>query len=112
MYLYLTWLTAENIARVSVAIDYDGNGFRRVVAIALNEPALLNALLAISEAHLSRWQRKTDKTSRGYFRKSVRCLQERLKGSETAKSETTLVVMLVLLIYEVYYLHAPLSASH
>ncbi|KAH8197443.1 hypothetical protein TruAng_008374 [Truncatella angustata] len=82
------------------AIDYDGNGWRKLVGVSLNEPALQNALLAISESHLKRLQRKSTSQSRFYIHKSLQHLQGRFQEPALLNNEITLMVLLVLLAYE------------
>lgn len=87
---------------MSLAVDYDGNGYRRFAATALNDQALLNALLAWSESHYCRWQRKEDTQSKTQLRRSFEHLQQRLVDPQLARSEVTLMTMIVLLVYDVY----------
>lgn len=35
----------KNVSRITVAIDYDGNGFRTLVRSGINDPSVLNAVL-------------------------------------------------------------------
>lgn len=91
----------ENLSRISLAVDYDGNGYRRFVGVSLNDGALLNAILGTSEAHLNRWQRKKDVTSRTYIKKSLQQLQRRFEKPALLRSETTLMTIVVHLTYEV-----------
>lgn len=89
-----------NLSRISVAIDYDGNGWRNLVGIGLNEPALQNALLAVSDAHLARLQQRSASRSRVYLKKSLQNLQARFRDPALLRSEITLMTLLVLLIHE------------
>lgn len=90
-----------NIARISLAIDYTSNGYRNLTAKAIYEPALLNAMLAVSASHLSRWQGVPDTLSRGFLRASLRQLRERIAKPSLARQETTLQIILMILSYEV-----------
>ncbi|OTA67965.1 hypothetical protein K449DRAFT_461915 [Hypoxylon sp. EC38] len=90
----------RNFSRISLAVDYDGNGWRRLVGIGLSEPALQNALLATSEAHLSRLQQKDTSQSHVYLRRSLQLLQFRFERPDLLRSEITLMVLLALLVYE------------
>ncbi|KAI1078993.1 aldehyde dehydrogenase family-domain-containing protein [Whalleya microplaca] len=91
---------AKNVARLAIAIDYDGNGYRRLVAVALNDQALLYALLALSASHMNRWQKRPDEQPRLYLRQSLQHLQRRLTKPALARSEVTLMTLLVLLTFE------------
>lgn len=90
-----------NVARIAIAVDYDGNGFRRCAVVALNDSALLNALLALSASHLHRLQGQRDTTSKMYLRRSFQQLNRRLHKPNLAESEVTLMTMVVLLSFEV-----------
>ncbi|KAF3012637.1 hypothetical protein E8E14_010385 [Neopestalotiopsis sp. 37M] len=85
----------RNLSRISVAIDYDGNGWRNLVGIGLNEPALQNALLAVSDAHLARLQQKSASRSRVYLKKSLQNLQARFRDPALLRSEITLMTLLL-----------------
>lgn len=91
----------HNIARLALSIDYEDNGYRRLVSIALNEASLLYALLAMSASHLSRWHRLPDTTSRIYLRSAFEQLEQRFASPSKMREEATLATMLVLLGYEV-----------
>ncbi|KAH8881871.1 hypothetical protein GQ53DRAFT_812402 [Thozetella sp. PMI_491] len=90
----------KNLSRISLAIDYDGNGYRRLVNFGVNDEALLNALLAVSEAHLDRLQRKSTSRSRVYIQRALKHLHHRFEKPELLRSETTFMAMMVLLNYE------------
>ncbi|KAI6083314.1 fungal-specific transcription factor domain-containing protein [Hypoxylon rubiginosum] len=90
----------RNFSRISVAIDYDGNGWRRILGVGLNESALQNALLAISEAHLTRLQRKSVSQSHKYVQKSLQSLQSRFEDPALLRNEITLMTLLALLVHE------------
>lgn len=92
---------SENLSRISLAVDYDGNGYRRLASVGLNDGSLLNALLAMSEAHLGKWQRKAAYNSWVYVRRSMQLLQKRLEKPALMRSEVTLMTILVLLTHEV-----------
>ncbi|KAI5867539.1 fungal-specific transcription factor domain-containing protein [Durotheca rogersii] len=92
----------NNIARVIIAVDYDGNGYRRLAAIALADDALLNALLALSASHLNRSQKRTDNTPRLYLRQALQHLQTRLQKPAQSRSELTITTMWILLLFELW----------
>ncbi|KAI0006623.1 fungal-specific transcription factor domain-containing protein [Xylariaceae sp. FL0662B] len=90
----------RNFSRISVAIDYDGNGWRKILAVGLNESALQNALLAISESHLTRLQRKSVSQSHKYLQRSLQQLQSRFEEPALLRNEITLMTLLALLVHE------------
>lgn len=69
--------------------------------MALEEPALLNAILAVAAAHLSKWQQVEDTESHKYLRRALVQLQEVLGDPESAVKESTLGTILFLASYEV-----------
>jgi len=94
-------LALENITKLALAIDYHGNGYRKFARMALHDPAILNALLAVACSHLSKWRRKQDTESRVYLRKAVSMLQQRFRTPKLVRNEATVVIMLLLSTYEV-----------
>lgn len=100
----------ENVSRISIAVDHAENGFRKLSASALNDLGLLNALLALSASHMSRWQQRPDKTSAIYLRRALQHLQGRFSRPASARSEITLSTMMVLVIYEVWFLYIASSS--
>ncbi|KAF3809802.1 hypothetical protein GCG54_00005346 [Colletotrichum gloeosporioides] len=90
----------KNIARLSLAVDYDGNGYRRLAVVSLNDAALLNAILTVSSSHLNRWHGRKDSAPKFHLRKALHHLQKRLLKPAQARSEITFMTMLLLLIYE------------
>ncbi|CAI4213960.1 unnamed protein product [Parascedosporium putredinis] len=86
----------HNIARIALAIDYTGNGYRSLLPMALREPAVLNAALAVAASHHSRWQHTTDVVSRRYLRAASTALRDRFSKPEHIHSEVTLATMLLL----------------
>lgn len=97
-----------NIARIALAIDYDQNGYRGLLPMAMEEPALLNGLLAVAASHHSRWQKTEDHFSRQYLRCATGALARRFRKPELIKKPTTLACILTLITYEV--LQCSLSA--
>ncbi|KAI4858695.1 fungal-specific transcription factor domain-containing protein [Hypoxylon rubiginosum] len=92
----------HNFARVALAIDYNTNGYRSLLPMAMHEPVLMNAILAVASSHHSRWQKTTDNTSRQYRRSALQALRQRFNDPELVKSPATLASMLALVTYEVF----------
>ncbi|KAJ5498164.1 fungal-specific transcription factor domain-containing protein [Penicillium expansum] len=92
----------ENIARIALAIDYNGNGYRSLLPMAVKEPAVLNAALAVAASHHSRWQRKPDTVSRKYLRAASKALRERFLSPNSIHDPVTLASMLLLVSFEVF----------
>jgi hypothetical protein len=95
-------LDAENISRLALAVDYHGNGYRKFATLALHEPVVLNAMLAVASSHLSKWQNTADTDSRMFRKRAMTQLQQRFRIPGLVGSETTLVAMLLLSTYEVF----------
>ncbi|VUC23385.1 unnamed protein product [Clonostachys rosea] len=93
---------SHNIARIGLAIDHHGNGYRWLLPMAMSEPALLNAALAVAASHHSRWQQKTDDVSQKYLRASCKDLKQRFTNPKLTHSTVTLATMLLLSTYEVF----------
>lgn len=93
--------TLENVARIALAIDHDKNGYRSLLPMAMEEPALMNALLAVAASHHSRWQNVEDKMSAKYLEASTKALSQRFSQPELIGSPTTLACMLALTTFEV-----------
>lgn len=70
--------------------------------MALREPAVLNAALAVAASHHSRWQHTTDVVSRRYLRAASTALRDRFSKPEHIHSEVTLAAMLLLVTFEVF----------
>ncbi|KAJ5556478.1 hypothetical protein N7494_000393 [Penicillium frequentans] len=70
----------ENIARIGLAVDYDSNGYRGLLPYAMNDIAVMNAMLAVAASHHSRWQNTTDVESRNYLNLSISGLQEKIRN--------------------------------
>ncbi|KAH9214555.1 fungal-specific transcription factor domain-containing protein [Leptodontidium sp. 2 PMI_412] len=92
----------RHISTIALAIDYTENGYRMLTPMALEEPALLNAILAVAAAHLSKWQQVEDTESHKYLRRALVQLQEVLGDPESAVKESTLGTILFLASYEVF----------
>ncbi|KAF1851635.1 uncharacterized protein K460DRAFT_401650 [Cucurbitaria berberidis CBS 394.84] len=92
----------KNVARFALAIDYHGNGYRKFATLALHDPMILDAVLAVARSHLSRWHGTVDVESRFYLKKAIGQLQQRFRSPHLLKSETTVVAMLLLATYEVF----------
>ncbi|CAG9998473.1 unnamed protein product [Clonostachys byssicola] len=93
---------SHNIARIGLAIDHQGNGYRWLLPMAMSEPALLNAALAVAASHHSRWQQSTNNDSLKYLRASCQNLKQRLVDRKLVHSNVTLASMLLLATYEVF----------
>ncbi|KAH8894013.1 hypothetical protein GQ53DRAFT_821134 [Thozetella sp. PMI_491] len=91
-----------NVARLALAIDYDGNGYRSMLPMAMEEPALMNAMLAVAASHHGRWQNTTETVSRKYLRAAIKGLSDRLSRPELVSSPVTLAAMLCLVSFEVF----------
>ncbi|KID66109.1 Zn(2)-C6 fungal-type DNA-binding domain protein, partial [Metarhizium hybridum] len=92
----------RNIARIALAIDHDDNGYRSLLPMALTEPCVLNAALAVAASHHSRWQRIPDTMSRKYLRAACKAVRDRFTDPRLIKSPATLAAMLLLVSYEVF----------
>ncbi|KAJ5788306.1 hypothetical protein N7457_003296 [Penicillium paradoxum] len=92
----------QNIARIALAIDYTGNGYRSLLPMAAQEPAVLNAALAVAASHHSRWQRKADTMSRKYLKAASKALRERFLAPDRIHDPVTLASMLLLVSFEVF----------
>ncbi|KAF9630166.1 hypothetical protein BFW01_g347 [Lasiodiplodia theobromae] len=98
----LLWHWTDEIARIALAVDYEGNGYRRLVAMCVENEGLLSAMLAVAASHRSKWMRATDTESSKYARKAIRHLQSQLQTPAAAKGEGVLATMLCLTSYEVF----------
>ncbi|KAK8143439.1 hypothetical protein G3M48_007245 [Beauveria asiatica] len=94
--------TQENIARIALAIDYDANGYRSLLPMAMQEPALLNAAIAVAASHYSRWQHTTDTVSRRYHRAASKALRDRFIAGNNIHRQDILATMLLLVSFEVF----------
>ncbi|KAH7140881.1 fungal-specific transcription factor domain-containing protein [Dactylonectria macrodidyma] len=92
---------ANNIATIALAIDYRGNIFRSFIPMAMSDRALLNSILAVSAAHLSRWENKMDASSALYTRRALVEMESKLRDPVLASSESTLAAILCLMSMEV-----------
>ncbi|KAH7131119.1 C6 transcription factor [Dactylonectria macrodidyma] len=92
----------QNVARVALAVDYDGNGYRSLLPMAMAEPALMGAAMAVAASHYSRWQHTTDHTSRKYLRAAAKALRTRFSTPNLVHSPATLACMLLFVSYEVF----------
>ena len=70
--------------------------------MSVQEPALLNAVLAVAASHHSRWQHTADKASRKYLRAAARALRDRFATPSLVHSQVTLASMLLLVTFEVF----------
>lgn len=70
--------------------------------MAVKEPAVLNAALAVAASHHSRWQRKPDTVSRKYLRAASKALRERFMSPNSIHDPVTLASMLLLVSFEVH----------
>ncbi|CAI6029595.1 hypothetical protein V2G26_010318 [Clonostachys chloroleuca] len=92
----------QNIARIALAIDHQENGYRSLLPMALAEPAVLNAALAVAASHHSRWQHTGDDVSRKYLGLACKALRNRFIDPKLRNSPVTLASMLLLVSYEVF----------
>lgn len=90
------------MARLALAIDYDQNGYRSLLSMAVQDPALLNAMLAVGASHYGRWQNNHETVSRRYLREALKALSDRFAHPEQVSNQTTLAVMLCLVSFEVF----------
>ncbi|KAJ3502774.1 hypothetical protein NM208_g16655 [Fusarium decemcellulare] len=95
-------MLTENISKIALAIDYDGNGYRQLLPLAMEEPALVNGILAVASSHHSRWQGVQDTDSRAYLRASTAALARRFRQPQLISTPTTLASMLILVSFEVF----------
>lgn len=91
----------ENVARIALAIDYNGNGYRALLPMAIQEPALMSAAMAVAAAHYSRWQHTTETMSRKYLLSAVKSLRDRFLTPKLVHDQITLASMLLMVSYEV-----------
>lgn len=68
----------------------------------MQEPAILNATLALAASHHSRWQHTADNVSRKYLRAASKALRDRFSTRNLVHSQVTLAAMLLLVSFEVY----------
>ncbi|KAM3528737.1 hypothetical protein MY4038_005742 [Beauveria bassiana] len=94
--------TQENVARIALAIDYDANGYRSLLPMAMQEPALLNAAIAVAASHYSRWQHTADTVSRKYHRAASKALRDRFIAGNNIHRQDILATMLLLVSFEVF----------
>ncbi|KAM3506521.1 hypothetical protein MY11210_007513 [Beauveria gryllotalpidicola] len=92
----------ENVARIALAIDYDANGYRSLLPMAMQEPALLNAAIAVAASHYSRWQHTPDTVSRRYHRAASKALRDRFIAGNNIHRQDILATMLLLVSFEVF----------
>ncbi|PHH89414.1 hypothetical protein CDD83_6109 [Cordyceps sp. RAO-2017] len=92
----------QNISRIALAIDYSDNGYRSLLPLAMQDTAVLSALVAVAASHYSRWQGSSDKTSRRYLRAAAQALRRRFSTPELVYSPITLACMLLFVSYEVF----------
>lgn len=86
----------EKIAKFALAIDHHGNGYRKLATLALHDPMILDAVLAVACSHLSRWQGTADVEARVHLERAIGHLQQRFRILRLLKSETTVVAMLLM----------------
>ncbi|KAJ6186516.1 fungal-specific transcription factor domain-containing protein [Penicillium mononematosum] len=92
----------HNVARITLAIDYNENGYRSLFPMAMQEPAVMNGLLAVAASHYSRWQQINDTSSRKYLQAASKALKDRFSNVALRKGQETLAAMLLLVSYEVF----------
>lgn len=69
--------------------------------MAMTEPALMGAAMAVAASHYSRWQHTSDLTSRKYLRAAAKALRNRFSTPSLVNSPVTLASMLLFVSYEV-----------
>lgn len=69
--------------------------------MALQEPALLSAALAVAASHHCRWRGTSDNISRKYLGSAAKSLRDRLSKGDLVSSPVTLASMLLFVTYEV-----------
>ena len=69
--------------------------------MAINEPALLNAAIAVAASHHSRWQRTADTVSRRYLGAASKALRDRFTSGDNIHRQDILATMLLLVSFEV-----------
>lgn len=84
-------------------MDYDGNGYRKWIPVAATDGLLLDAILSVAKAHLSRWQRRREcmVESRVHYNDAIKQLRDRLHDTALVRTEATLAAMMFLIPYEV-----------
>ncbi|KAF1843689.1 uncharacterized protein K460DRAFT_149581 [Cucurbitaria berberidis CBS 394.84] len=92
----------HQITRFCLAIDYTDNGYRRLIPMALEEPALFSSIMAIAAAHESKTMQTVDTLSGKYLRTAMLRLQQILSNPITATKDSTLGTMLCLVTYEIF----------
>ncbi|KAM6525836.1 hypothetical protein FALCPG4_011371 [Fusarium falciforme] len=92
----------QNISKIALAVDYDGNGYRQLLPLAMEEPALANGILAVASSHHNRWQGVQDTDSGAYLRASTAALSQRFRQPPLIGTPTTLATMLILVSFEVF----------
>lgn len=69
--------------------------------MAVRDPALMNAALAVAASHHSRWQHTADTASRKYLGAAAKALRDRFNQPDQLNSQVTLAAMLLLVSFEV-----------
>ncbi|KAL3487077.1 fungal-specific transcription factor domain-containing protein [Aspergillus germanicus] len=99
---YLQHLST-NLARIGLATDYEGNGYRKWIRVATSDSLLLDTILAVAISHYARWQRQTSlNDSQTHHRQALRQLRDRLQDPVMVRNESTLAAMMFLITYEVF----------
>ncbi|OAA47998.1 hypothetical protein BBO_02267 [Beauveria brongniartii RCEF 3172] len=70
--------------------------------MAMQEPALLNAAIAVAASHYSRWQHTADTVSRRYHRAASKALRDRFIAGNNIHRQDILATMLLLVSFEVF----------
>lgn len=93
---------AENLARIGLAMDYEGNGYRKWIRVAASDSLLLDTILAVTISHYARWQRQASlNDSHIHYRQALKQLRGRLQDPVMVRNESTLAAMMFLISYEV-----------
>jgi hypothetical protein len=82
----------------------EGNQFReKLVPLAVQNPTLLHAMVAVAAGHLSRGQRQHQIPAATHYSMALRGLMDTLGDPTTARSDATLGACLLLCVYEVSF---------
>ncbi|KAF2651154.1 hypothetical protein K491DRAFT_637975 [Lophiostoma macrostomum CBS 122681] len=91
-----------NISRIALAVDYNENGYRSLLKLALAHEEIMDGLLAVSASHYCRWQNKADDLSHSHLRRAAKGLKARFESTRFAEDCTTVALMLLFISYEVF----------
>ncbi|KAL4969797.1 fungal specific transcription factor domain-containing protein [Aspergillus stella-maris] len=99
---YLQHLS-KNLARVGLAMDYEGNGYCKWIQVATSDNLLLETMLAVTISHYARWQgQESLNDSHSHYKQALKQLRDRLQDPVMVRNESTLAAMMFLISYEVF----------